>query len=163
MEITTMKNEDRRAGGLATARGKANAKAGKGLDKADAASSKRYRFGGLATAGSKVPEQAASGMAKANLSTAGAGTPANAHGMATSAAARAKGLAKGLAKTLPSGMREGINKGVGAVRSAAGKAIAARNSGKAFASGGYAGKTSTEARMCKPTAAKAGASFKKGK
>jgi hypothetical protein len=128
-----MKNEDRRAGGLATARGKANAKAGKGLDKADAASSKRYRVGGLATAGSKVPEQAAAGMAKAAEMTAGAGRT-------------------GGRPAMPAQAATGMD-----------KSAAARARRPAYASGGYAGKTSTEARMCKPTAARAGASFKGGK
>lgn len=36
----------------------------------------------------------------------------------------------------------------------------ARRGRPAFAKGGYAGKTSTEAKLCKPVAAKAGASFK---
>jgi hypothetical protein len=40
---------------------------------------------------------------------------------------------------------------------------AAKSRRPAYASGGYAGKTSTESRMCKPTAARAGASFKGGK
>jgi hypothetical protein len=73
--------------------------------------------------------------------------------MAQRAAANPEG-AKAAMRNLPQKAMAGMAK------------VAGKMAGRgkpAYASGGYAGKTSTEARMCKPTAARAGASFKGGK
>ena len=58
----------------------------------------------------------------------------------------------------------GKGKGLEMAREKSAKGMAKKAEKKpAYAKGGYAGKTAMEAKMCKPTAAKAGASYKGGK